>query len=468
MINSDRYELGYPFQKIEWLCPALEKSVRTLQSYQDKSISPSELAWSKQLCERVSENEEALVEAFIESVNQFVGVMILATPKSIEERKRQADRFANSTHKIYANNGPDGYAEDQRAIVIIVKGRKLLEGQYGNPQIQISFDYAKVAKRMDSSRLVGFLPCLLLCLDGNQFSVGLGATYHEFTTQFFIERISMENNNTAIAKCAQALVAVRECVELLRTCYTSAVVNSPCFPRMSYTDNLLDQEVHLQGIAKVSFSKSVYVATASPPSLMEGHVFCVKYASTYCTKLHQLLASKQLAPVLHSSRPVGKDVVIVMDWIVRCLPEESVELIPLQAKVQIAAKLRLALCLMKQNNFVHGDLRSPNIAVSLSNNGDDAEVKIIDFDFGGRFGSAQYPQALDHSQFPWLLNNDDPQSGQFVRYEDDANAIQHYISSVLLLDDFAQMETFVVGEENEHWDEDSSLQEVMLNMNLNV
>ena len=107
----------------------------------------------------------------------------------------------------------------------------------------------------------------------------------------------------------------------------------------------------------------------------------------YGLEVHDYLSSQGLAPkIVHAGTlPGGWHVVVMERFSGISLPEKINE-------SQKAYLLQVLACL-DSKNFVHGDLRPPNI---LANN---TIVQVIDFDWAGVQGTARYPATLNMSDF---------------------------------------------------------------------
>ena len=84
-----------------------------------------------------------------------------------------------------ANERPDGFVEHpfttnnshSKYGIIALLECKNTKGRSGDPNVQIIFDYAKLAQKMiskDVKDVGGFVPTLLLTLAGSTLSVGIG------------------------------------------------------------------------------------------------------------------------------------------------------------------------------------------------------------------------------------------------------------------------------------------------------
>ncbi|KZT06283.1 uncharacterized protein LAESUDRAFT_628715, partial [Laetiporus sulphureus 93-53] len=120
---------------------------------------------------------------------------------------------------------------------------------------------------------------------------------------------------------------------------------------------------------------------------------------SYGEEVHQLLARHNLAPALYGyARPEGAPAAYVMEY----LDENWRSLFDLLRRDSsrpfhqaIYASLQRALDLLKEENLVHGDLRSNNIMVRITDG--EPQIKIIDYDWAGKAGQVRYPAARNES-----------------------------------------------------------------------
>ena len=107
----------------------------------------------------------------------------------------------------------------------------------------------------------------------------------------------------------------------------------------------------------------------------------VKFVRRYGIDVHRCLSEVSQAPEIFEFRELpGEWYVIVMDKI------NGVD--SMDGRHIVA--LRKVLDTLRDNNFVHGDLRRQNIIFL-----EDGTVRIIDFDWAGRSGQATYPTFLN-------------------------------------------------------------------------
>jgi len=122
----------------------------------------------------------------------------------------------------------------------------------------------------------------------------------------------------------------------------------------------------------------------------------VKFASSYGSAVHTIVAAAKRAPTLHACIKLGSWNVVVMDelseedgW--QHLDDASV---PASAVDVVAAEYRRVFTRPDGTRLVHGDARGPNILVrctpgSATITPDD--VMFIDFEYAGDEGKARFP-----------------------------------------------------------------------------
>ena len=139
---------------------------------------------------------------------------------------------------------------------------------------------------------------------------------------------------------------------------------------------------YTERLAKGHPDKAVFVASTEPG----GRVVVVKFTHSYSKAAHALLSDRKLAPRLQYCERV-KDVgmyVVVMDFVTG---EHVVET---HTNELLSNKLRAAVKVLHDEDYVHGDLREPNILIK-----GDGGIKIIDFNWAGKVGEAYYPPHIN-------------------------------------------------------------------------
>lgn len=150
--------------------------------------------------------------------------------------------------------------------------------------------------------------------------------------------------------------------------------------------------------------------------------FIVKFTRRYCEQVHQLMANHHYAPCLHSVQQISAEwKMIVMDYIPHYLNYFRIfNKVDNDLKTTFRQQLLEILDILHRNNYLHGDLRRPNILLTLD---PDPHVYVIDFDWSGTIGTVAYPDNIDLGNFPWVLVEDLP----WVTIKHDTEAIHNII-----------------------------------------
>ncbi|KAK0462415.1 uncharacterized protein EV420DRAFT_1628054 [Desarmillaria tabescens] len=122
----------------------------------------------------------------------------------------------------------------------------------------------------------------------------------------------------------------------------------------------------------------------------------VKFVEQYGGEAHQLLADADLAPKLLYHGPLDSSAGAPSYGSLRMVVMEEVEGTNAFVRYQgrkapesFVASIREAVHKLHEHGFVFGDLRRQNIMVTR-----DDKVKLIDFDWAGKEGEAEYPMQL--------------------------------------------------------------------------
>jgi serine/threonine protein kinase len=131
----------------------------------------------------------------------------------------------------------------------------------------------------------------------------------------------------------------------------------------------------------------------------------VKFVDQYGERAHRLLADNRLAPILlyYGSPCIDKEPsyhslsMVVMDYIdgdtlASAKKEKNLDEKTMQI---VRSEVQHAIDILHLNGLVFGDLRSPNVMISKTN-----EVKLIDFNWAGEEGQARYPSLIS-SDIKW-------------------------------------------------------------------
>ena len=126
----------------------------------------------------------------------------------------------------------------------------------------------------------------------------------------------------------------------------------------------------------------------------------MKFTRTYGQIVHDFLANKGMAPKLMSINELeGGWKVIEMEFVEGETLQECLNDLSDRQKKCIKERLKSVLSTMntQQFNFVHGDLRLPNIMIrkeELTQNIESPTPIFVDFDWAGTQGQATYPSSL--------------------------------------------------------------------------
>jgi len=155
---------------------------------------------------------------------------------------------------------------------------------------------------------------------------------------------------------------------------------------------------------RLLFAASLTIPPSSPIP-----VFVKLVSGHYGDDVQGLLASHSLAPILYAhSSPEGAPKAYIMEYLQpsswKTLFEYSTppNALTCAEAADIHRSLDKILNILEKNNKVHGDLRSVNVMVHVSHTGevilikDDsgvswADIKLVDFDWGGDAGKVYYP-----------------------------------------------------------------------------
>ncbi|KAI0302816.1 hypothetical protein B0F90DRAFT_1712295 [Multifurca ochricompacta] len=146
----------------------------------------------------------------------------------------------------------------------------------------------------------------------------------------------------------------------------------------------------------------------------------VKFVSTYNAEAHRLLATHQLAPILHFAgtediqrTQYGERFMVIMDFVDGSEPKEG----PLS--IEQYGQVNQAVQLLHQQNFVFGDLRTSNLLIS---SGEKKMMMLIDFDWCGKADESVYPSTLNtDSGIQWP---DEVWPGEVMKKEHDVTMLE--------------------------------------------
>ncbi|KAF8123117.1 hypothetical protein EV363DRAFT_1548941 [Boletus edulis] len=209
----------------------------------------------------------------------------------------------------------------------------------------------------------------------------------------------------------KAATVLLECIdeEAKRICDGPGVppsIERPMLPQLNrlrrYRDSLSPAptgdssyiEFQMKEFIAKDVKRHVYLASSSSGDLV------VKLTRSYSPELHAFCARLGYAPKLYAyERLAGGIIAVAMEYI---------------------TTLQGIVGNMHENEFVHGDLRPPNIMVVKD------EVMLLDFDWGGKVGEAQYPPVRLHPQ----LEEGRSMSSVDITKEDDDRVLKGTINYI--------------------------------------
>ncbi|KZV94011.1 hypothetical protein EXIGLDRAFT_673499, partial [Exidia glandulosa HHB12029] len=272
------------------------------------------------------------------------------------------------------------------------------EGE-SDPFEQAAAVCCRMAIHVDESvrqmRLRTCMPCFLLAMTGTHLAVGGAVLADRYIVGRFTDYISLipldhgdDPELERIEIIVRTLRSLRICLDELDKWYEMQWVSPPRLPEVFP----MPHRVEVAGI-KITYirrmkteDRSCAIFRASIEMNGEQLAAVVKFARRYCVNAHSAMARASLAPKLYHAQQdldVGAFCVI-MEFV------EEQPALPPDAKL----KVENAVERLHAFNFVHGDLRQPNILFR----GD--VPLIIDYDWAGLEGEAKYPMDLSN-QILW-------------------------------------------------------------------
>ena len=189
------------------------------------------------------------------------------------------------------------------------------------------------------------------------------------------------------AMAARHFGALKNALGSLKQCYSEGLssTTTPIGPRLefpyplSYTCSSSTR--HFTYISQMDNSKLLFAAveTASRETI------CIKFVRHYSKEAHAFCASRGFAPILKGFEKLpGGWWMIVMEMI----GEDYCRLSDFPPPYPHYQDIIEKVTSLHQANYVHGDVRGANILVAK----DGAPgFKLVDFDWSGKIGEAQYP-----------------------------------------------------------------------------
>ena len=153
----------------------------------------------------------------------------------------------------------------------------------------------------------------------------------------------------------------------------------------------------------------------------------------YSEEVHRALADADLAPSLHGTACVpGAPLAVIMEYLD---PSSGWTTLQDYAKTHPEIKVEKGhpalvklLETMREKKVVHGDLRPNNIMCrprpESATEGHELEIKVVDFDWAGKLGSARYP-AIMNPDIKWP-----GAPGDLIGEDDDGTLLERTVAMV--------------------------------------
>ena len=260
-------------------------------------------------------------------------------------------------------------------VVVLFEFKNTMGIGTGSPNYQNIGNYLHTCKSEDP---VGRHPILLVTIAGCDYFQVFGAVWNgrdklcidPLTPPMSLVLIPYESRKN-IVQVARALSALETSIRPLAD-FETTNQDGPYF----------DWDSKLTDMTPIRGKPRVFRA------LKDSKKVVVKFVQQYGKEVHESLSKAGLAPQLYTcEKLVGDWMAVVMeaiegDTLVEGRPDDFEGFLQ-----KLKAKL-------DAHQFVHGDLRAPNIVF------DDSKIRIVDFDWAGKNGEARYPLILN-SEVDW-------------------------------------------------------------------
>ncbi|KAI0251747.1 hypothetical protein BJV78DRAFT_1282215 [Lactifluus subvellereus] len=125
--------------------------------------------------------------------------------------------------------------------------------------------------------------------------------------------------------------------------------------------------------------------------LHSGRRVIVKFTQSYGEDAHRILDRNGTAPKLLGVDELHRGWKMITMELLSSDKWISLEELSMEVRQQYRVKVEKAILNLHEGGQVHGDVRACNLFVPKSGNGDDIQVKFIDFDEAGPPGKTKYP-----------------------------------------------------------------------------
>ncbi|KAJ7096756.1 hypothetical protein B0H15DRAFT_56971 [Mycena belliarum] len=318
------------------------------------------------------------------------------------------DRTTPDGAVVWTMSGTDGSLDETVALLIEEEQLELGEDGY-DASIQASFSMLRYWAQSDNDavRARCCCPTVLIAFAGPWLAV-LGAV---LTDKCIVQRLTdfvwLGNgavlNDSGCRRVARVLYSLTRSLGHLREYYAAlaSTNNGPDSRFFPSPHSFLAGDVpvrfeYLEALERDSGCVVFRCKTREE----QPRAVVVKFAETYCSGAHRLLAANGMAPKLLYCGPVSDHLdagpayqalqMIVMDYIDGKTGAQLQLLDPRRLPADFARQLTEIVDVLHGGGYVFGDLRWPNIMVA-EDGINEPKVKLIDFDWAGEVGEARYP-----------------------------------------------------------------------------
>ncbi|KAJ3502173.1 hypothetical protein NLJ89_g9008 [Agrocybe chaxingu] len=260
----------------------------------------------------------------------------------------------------------------------------------------------KIYALLELLRQVSCMPAFLIAISGPSISIS-GATYLDGvvsgrllrcfpmvppTASRKVQAGYPSSRDQHVGQLVHILRVLRQCLDELDVYYSQLKqpLDSPLLPAPHFQTFTPPNSgpVQLRYLERID-PRALFLAEASGGSLKQQPTTCiVKFTTQYGKAAHELMLSLDVAaPLLHCSwEPSVGMWVVITEFL-----EEPEGATPSAEGLE---RLRKALVMLHEKGLVFGDLRAPNVMLDK-----DGHPRLIDFDWSGVDGEAQYPGSLN-------------------------------------------------------------------------
>jgi len=311
------------------------------------------------------------------------------------------------------------------------------ESSNTDPYVQVSTYYQEYviqhARDDDDPILNTCIPCFLVCLHGTRFEIA-GAVFGERVTicPLIAENLIVRPDffEPWINRLTRIFCSLHEAIKTLEKYYSECLLapepridrETGRFPWIrSYTKNSLEVYFQYKKRCVDILQSLVYLVEEN-----DGTKHIVKFSNTYGYNAHIFCAEHQIAPkIIHYSNINSGYKFIVMEYL-----DEYETIYSLFSEVnrkelkEIKKAVEIAMGLLHDNNFVHGDFRLNNILAKKVEG--KWIIKIIDFEWAGVEGEVKYPYVTMNPRIKW---HNEVKPGSLIRKLHDVHLLnQNFIS----------------------------------------